>query len=156
MSIQVITCPEILTDTVAHSTFLAGGITGCPDWQKEFISLCENYKPVIKLRNILVNPRRNNFDVSNLNMSIEQIDWEYSHLRKCDILLFWFPKETLCPISLLELGAAMEREVTLIVGCHPEYQRRFDVEYQLKISRPTIKMAQSLSQLVTQLLGSQK
>ena len=46
--IKVVTAPEFMTDEdfendeVYHFMFLAGGITGCPDWQKEIIELFNN------------------------------------------------------------------------------------------------------------------
>ena len=58
-----------------------------------------------------------------------QIRWEYHALRICQFNLFWFPSETLCPITLMEYGSAMERIRVggLMCGTHPNYARRFDI-----------------------------
>lgn len=154
--VRVVTCPEVLPKDLIWSIFLAGGITGCPDWQQEFINLCkekaDRYLPNKGI--CLVNPRRDNFDVTDPGMSAQQIEWEYDHLRKCDIVIFWFPKETLCPITLFELGSALERNpFGTLIGCHPEYQRRFDVTHQTSLRRPSLKIADSIEELVYQLTG---
>jgi len=81
----------------------------------------------------------------------EQIRWEFHRLRMIKNILFWFPKETLCPITLYELGAAVQHFwKTLFVGTHPEYQRRLDVETQLSLLRPEVRVVSSLEQLAEQ------
>lgn len=106
------------------SLFLAGGISGCSDWQasvaEAFASLCPDL--------VLLNPRRKNFNVSDDSESVKQIHWEFEHLRKASAILFWFPHETLCPITLFELGQwsvlAGVLGKRLFVGCDPKYLRR--------------------------------
>jgi hypothetical protein len=126
-----------------HSTslFLAGGITGCPDWQAEVL---ENIK---ELNITVFNPRRKDFPIHDPSASEEQITWEYYKLRQATFVSFWFPKETLCPIVLFELGAALERTKNLFVGVHPEYPRRQDVEIQTKLQRPNLLRVYTLKQL---------
>ena len=130
------------------SLFLGGGITDCPDWQAEIIELIQSRIPEkISSRVVLFNPRRADFDVTNPNESERQIDWEYSHLVCADVVLFWFPKETLCPITLFELGKMLGSGRRIVVGCHPEYKRKFDVEYQISLEHPEFKVASSLEEL---------
>jgi hypothetical protein len=126
------------------SLFLGGGISNCPDWQKEFAALLKNE------RLVLLNPRRKEFGKQFQKIMKEQISWEYKHLRKADALIFWFPKETLCPITLYELGAHAMTSKTLFVGMHPKYKRRKDVEIQLKLVRPKIKIVYALKELARQ------
>jgi hypothetical protein len=63
--------------------------------------------------------------------------------------VFYFAQETLCPITLFELGAALERNIyvtikqDIIVYCEPEYSRKFDVELQTKLA---MKNARELSE----------
>lgn len=87
---------------------------------------------------VLLNPRRAQFDVTDPTLTEKQIAWEFDHLHKADIIVFWFPKETLCPITLYELGAwsvrAAQTETKVLIGCHPEYQRRDDVIIQTRLS----------------------
>src|SRR5690348_10230732 len=82
--------------------FLAGGITDCPDWQSEVV------EQLVKTNLMIFNPRRDYFDVEDSRMTFEQIRWEFAHLRLAKGVVFWFPKETLCPITLFELGSRLE------------------------------------------------
>lgn len=119
---------------IPKSIFLAGGISGCPDWQKEMVELLKDTDLTI------FNPRRENFDLSNALVTEEQIEWEFDHLR-------WFPKETLCPITLFELGAWSHTMKPLFVGMDPDYQRRKDVEVQLKLARADVLIVYNLTHL---------
>lgn len=126
------------------SLFLAGGITGCWNWQAEI-------KPhLLTIPGLwIVNPRRESFDVSNPKETDIQIEWEHHYLDACPNILFWFPEETLCPITLFELGKmAMNPNKTLFVGCHPWYEREKDVVKQLSLIRPEIKVSFDLESLV--------
>jgi len=120
-----------------QSVFVAGGISNCPDWQSEIVTLIDS--------NIfdVVNPRREiGFDNTGATAE-EQITWEHKALGLVDACIFWFPKETLCPISLFELGGmlhrAKHRNVRLVIGWHPEYQRAFDLKVQIKLEHPEEK-----------------
>jgi len=119
--------------------FIAGGIGGCPDWQSAFAHLfAETYRG--QRRVTLVNPRRaTDFEI-NGEFAKEQITWEYHMLRQCSHVLFWFPKEALCPIALYELGVQVAgiRQLgdTLFCGWHPDYQRSFDLHVQLSLAKP--------------------
>ena len=107
--------------------FLAGGITNCPNWNDEVI---ENLNDISTLT--IYNPRRKNFPIDDPNAAEQQISWEFNHLRCCNIISFWFPKETLCPITLFELGrwGYSQHDKKIFVGMHPEYKRKDDVIIQ--------------------------
>ena len=81
------------------AVFLAGGITACSGWQQEIVAHLHDLPVVI------LNPRRANFPIDDPTAAPQQIEWEHRHLRKADAIAFWFPCETLCPITLYELGA---------------------------------------------------
>jgi hypothetical protein len=111
--------------------FLAGGITDCPDWQAIVVQELESSNL------ILINPRRDDFDTSNKEMVKEQIRWEFKHLELAHTIAFWFPYETLCPITLYELGRAGALSYkNLIIGCHADYARKDDVIEQIALARP--------------------
>ena len=139
-----IKCPkELQFDNNVPSIFLGGGITDCPDWQQDVCNALKSYDVD------LVNPRRHEFDITNPNMSSGQIKWEYEHLSRCNYIIFWFPSETLCPITLYELGFYASKGKKLFVGCHPEYKRRFDVIEQLKCANSDIKVNDNFDDLLT-------
>src|SRR5262249_4508831 len=92
------------------------------------------------------------FPIDDASAALEQIRWEYRHLRKADAVLFWFPCETLCPISLYELGAwSVYCDQTglrpLFVGVHPQYRRRPDIEIQTGLVRPEVPIVYRVSDL---------
>lgn len=140
--------------------FMAGGISNTPDWQSQIQPQLRRRCPKL----VLVNPRRESFDVSNPNETEWQINWEHRHLRACDAIMFWFPKETLCPITLYELGVWSNHvrdpsnprgpqrgsHTPLIVGVEPEYARREDIIIQTQLSRPETPVVDSLDELVRQ------
>ncbi len=139
-------CPNVMKGKPPHSIFLGGGISGCPDWQEEMVKLLSDFHV------LLVNPRRDEFDVSDKELSIQQIRWEHYHLANCHARLFWFPCETLCPITLFELGRFVGEPGPLFVGCHPEYKRKLDVEVQLRLYRQhDCKVSDSLPALANRI-----
>lgn len=129
--------------------FLGGGITNCPDWQADVVKMLE------KTDIIVLNPRRSTAFTGDI--ADEQIRWEYAALRSVKTVLFWFPKETLCPITLFELGVFSQRQdIRLIVGTHPDYARRFDVEVQMELSRPEVTVHASIEDMVGDYLSALK
>lgn len=144
-----IECPKVF-DGVGPSLFLAGGITGCTGWQSEMIARLSQVQVT------LLNPRRADFPIDDPHAAQAQIEWEHRHLQRASAALFWFPCETLCPISLYELGAWSMTRKPLFVGVHPDYARRIDVKIQTSLARPDVAVVESLDSLaaqVTQWIG---
>ena len=141
--LRVITAPEEYTES-APSLFLGGGITGCPDWQAEVIH------HLGRTGWVLLNPRRPNFPMDDPTAAEQQIAWEHRHLRRATGVLLWFPRETVCPIVLYELGAWSMTDKPLLVGTHPHYRRRQDVHLQTALARPEVQVVDSLDALVQQ------
>lgn len=128
-------------DDVSSFIFMAGGISHCPDWQKPLASrFLETTNAVI------FNPRRENFTFS-IKTQEEQITWEFDYLALCRNILFWFPSETLCPITLFELGKISTSNKNIVVGCHYLYKRRDDVVEQLKLAKPNIVVLDCLDEI---------
>jgi len=127
--------------------FLAGGITGCPDWQQEIVKRLEDTDLV------LLNPRRTNFPIHDPDAALGQINWEYNHLHMSNAISFWFSPETLNPIVLYELGAWSMSTKPIFVGVHPEYARRQDVEIQTGLKRPEVEIVYSLQNLADKLVA---
>lgn len=120
--------------------YLAGGITGCPDWQAEAVALLAD-APIV-----LFNPRRRNFRVADRDAAATQVRWEYQHLRRASLVLFWFTEgASPQPIALYELGALAAGDKPLVVGAHPDYIRRIDVVLQLALARPGLAVHSDLA-----------
>ena len=127
--------------------FLAGGITSCPDWQSEFVEKVKDIDITI------FNPRRKSFDMKS-NNAVDQIRWEAKHLKESNIIVFWFCKETVQPIVLLEYGKyalGFNPQTTILVGIEPGYTRELDVITQSKIVNPLFKWVNSLDALASEL-----
>ena len=125
--------------------FIAGGITKCPDWQQILANLLFDSNLTI------FNPRRHDFPIGDPSAALKQITWEHHALRAANLISFWFPKETICPIVLYELGAFSMTDKHILVGLHPEYQRRQDVEIQTKLVRPEVEIVYDLDSLRSQI-----
>lgn len=129
---KLITAPdEYLPGRDEVSIFLAGGITGCPKWQKE---VYEGLKSILNL--VVYNPRRDDFDIGNKDMSKEQIRWEHKYLNQADMISIWFPdcKDSVCPITLYELGYWVNTDKEIIVGAEEDYDRLLDLKVQLDLA----------------------
>lgn len=140
----LVTAPDSILDIASPSLFLAGGITNCPDWQAEAIGMLEGEDVTI------LNPRRVEFDINDPMSSDVQIEWEHDALRLADVILFWFPGQSVCPIALYELGTWSVMDTPLVIGTHAEYQRRFDVLKQTNLVQPDLLVVDSLLMLVEQ------
>lgn len=116
--------------------FLGGGITNCKDWQVDLTNHLKSYDCN------LFNPRRSSFDIKDPTVSEQQIRWEKYFLSEADIVIFYFSSETLCPITLFELGARLTANLyrdgdmrqSIYIYCEKDYARKFDVEFQTKLS----------------------
>ncbi len=137
---RYIECPDTYQGK-ERTLFMAGGITGCGDWQAEMAALLSDTDWV------MLNPRRKNFSLHDPAAAEQQIKWEHDHLRAASAILFWFPSETLCPITLYELGTWSMTDKPLFIGVHPDYARRLDVEIQTRLVRPEVRIVYSLSAL---------
>lgn len=133
------------------SIFLAGGISGCPDWQRPYAKVLLDHTDLV-----VINPRRSEDVLSTDLEAIQQITWEHSYLSQADIISFWFPKETLCPITLFELGYWLAHckltKPKIFIGAHPSYQRFLDVQVQTHLVDPTIKIHESLDDLAADVI----
>ena len=124
--------------------FIAGGISGTKKWQPELVEMLKN-------ENITIfNPRRKYYKDSE-EAAQEQIAWECKYILKVDAVSFWFPKETLCPITLYELGKISAGNQKIFIGLDPEYKRKLDVECQTRLVRPDVQIVYSMEDLAKQI-----
>jgi hypothetical protein len=127
--------------------FLAGGITGCPDWQTDIVKALE----IMPDNLVLFSPRRKDFPIHDPSAARAQIQWEFDKLREASLISFWFPKETPNPIVLFELGCWSASTKPIIVGVHPQYARRQDVEIQMSLARPRLKVVYSVEEVAKEI-----
>jgi hypothetical protein len=150
---RIIQAPDILEASYLPLLFLAGGITGCSDWQAPVAQrLAQN------LRINIANPRRQQWDMNaDDSESEKQIIWEYNLLKRTDIFFFWFPGETVCPVTLLELGTCLHRKGPIFIGTDPSYVRRFDVIVQSQLARgKDLMIYDDLDIMVDQIIQSHR
>ncbi len=122
------------------SLFLAGGITGVKDnWQAKAAQELKDLDITV------FNPRRK--EEFKPEDEEAQIKWEHNKLYRADAISFWFPPDTLCPITLYELGAwsqwidpwkLVRTKKRLFVSVHPKYARLNDVLIQTRLARPEV------------------
>ncbi|SEG96786.1 Nucleoside 2-deoxyribosyltransferase like [Nonomuraea solani] len=113
------------------AVFLAGGITGVEDWQRRAAAALGGA--------IVLNPRRRHFPMDDPAQAPAQIAWEHHHLHLPEVLtMFWFPAgDSMQPIALLELGAALDNPARrIVIGADPGYPRAEDVRVQTRLARP--------------------
>jgi hypothetical protein len=140
----------VFLNTGIPIVFLAGGITNCHEWQKDFIDKVEEIEKERgrKVNAIFLNPRRKNFPIHDPNAYKEQITWEFDMLYRSDIIGYWFAKETVQPIVLFELGKFLNSDKWIRIGIHPDYPCRKDVEVQVGLERKGYPFTYSFTQHV--------
>lgn len=117
--------------------FLAGGITGCPDWQSEAAAALAG------LDVIIANPRRPGAMAED--DAAGQIAWEFAALQRAEVIVFWFPgSDSVQPVTLYELGFHAAGRKRIAVGADPGYRRRLDVVQQLSHARPGLRVRSTL------------
>jgi hypothetical protein len=81
--VQYIEAPNPYYPRPRHgpSIFLACGITGCPDWQRDARTSLAGTGLVV------LNPRRSHYDPAT-GADEEQVSWEVRHLQLADIVMF--------------------------------------------------------------------
>lgn len=123
------------------AVFLAGGISDVENWQQSVVEVLS------KTDCTILNPRRSEFPTGNKVEEHRQIEWEWRYLQRAELVVFWFPPQTLCPIALFELGTCCSGDLPIVVGCDPKYARLFDLVAQLRLRRPEVELVQSIDEL---------
>lgn len=110
------------------SVFLAGPTnpTGEPDWRETLTAA------LIDLPVVIYNPKRTDWDSTwkedfSDSRWAEQVEWELEMRRRADIVVVFFHRATLAPISLLEFGLSVHSGQA-IVCAQDGYAKRGNVE----------------------------
>lgn len=146
---------QVPTNSCIIKVFLAGGIDGCPDWQQNFIDQLEKTFAFKSL--CVISPRLD----KRLCDDDEQIRWEFNAMKMADVVCFYFPKESLCPISLYELGRYntlrnLFGSPKLFISAHQDYSCRADVLHQSSLLHddPVLDSLETLVHVVTDYLNT--
>lgn len=132
------------------SLFLAGGISGCPDWQQDMVAKLRQ-----RTKLVILNPRRAQFQPDK-NTEKAQVGWEHHHLRKATAISFWFPKESICPITLFELGAWSITNKKIFVGADPDYPKFQNIQIQMALVRASMTIVTSIEELAEDIIYWEK
>lgn len=149
---RIIQCPQQYhrSNEEERTLFIAGGITGTSDWQQTCTEFLANALPDDV---VLLNPRRSDFDITDPSATDFQIRWEYQHIHDLsDAILFWFTPETMCPITLYELGKWSMTDLPLFVATDPKYARRADVVIQTSLIRPDVIVHDNIEDMVNEIV----
>ena len=139
---RVITAPEIIEKKDNEKyVFLAGGITNCPNWQKDVI---EYLGPLRSDDLVILNPRRENFPIHDPSAAYKQIEWEFDALEKADIFSIYFCSgKSDQPICMYELGRNILRmqmkyptdwDHRIVISVEEGYSRKTDVLIQTELA----------------------
>jgi len=102
------------------------------DWQNNLLHYITN----LDCDAIVLNPRRDNWD-SNLDHDVtvgsaffNQVTWELEAIETSDIIVFYFDKNTISPVTLMELGLCLGKyeTKTILIYCPKEYFRYANVK----------------------------
>ena len=115
-------------------------------WQQRFEDEFEGFEIDVDL----YNPRgRETYDEADQSMAHEsfekQVDWEQHGLETADLIIMYFDKDAMSPISLLELGQFAGAR-NMIVCCSDGYWRKGNVDYITK--KYHIPTAKDLDELI--------
>ena len=137
----VYTAPNEISriDDPRNIIFLAGGITGCNNWQHDVIEKLKH--SIDPDQYCIANPRRDDFLINDIDKAFNQISWEFHALEACDIFSMYFVgSESDQPICMYELGRNVVRmkekypkswKHRIIVTIEDGYKRANDVNIQL-------------------------
>lgn len=131
MKVSVAYPPNRPTRTTP-SIFLAGTIDmgNSSDWQQHSIHTIASFDVEGELT--IYNPRRADWD-SSWKQEItdpqfnEQVNWELDMLEQVDIILLYFQKNSLSPISMLELGL-FSKNKKMLVCCEEGFWRKGNID----------------------------
>lgn len=102
------------------NVFLAGSIENgkAEKWQDRFINDLEELEKFSSKDVVVLNPRRDDWDESDLE---RQIVWELDGLASSKVIAMYIDPNTVSPISLLELGLFATEDI--YVCCNENYFR---------------------------------
>lgn len=132
---------RLLSTLGIHSVFLAGCAN--TEWRKEFLTYFDEKNHIL-----FYDPKRDNWDVNNKEFMEQQIFWEFTNLRKSNVVVFWFNGGSVCPITLLEYGLwGLSKGTPVVIGVSSDYEKKDDIYLQTRLARPDIRIVDNLYEL---------
>lgn len=134
----VVTSPHLYIPKHDDITvFLAGGISGCRDWQQDVINNLFRMIDKDDSQVIVYNPRQKDFNVNDQSATDDQITWEFQYLNKVDIFSMYFVGgDQIQPICLYELGRYTKNVFGYeqVISVEKDYIRERDVVTQVALA----------------------
>lgn len=134
----VVTAPHLYIPKYDDITvFLAGGISGCRDWQQEVINNLFQMIGKDDSQVVVYNPRQKDFNINDLDATEDQITWEFQYLNEVDIFSMYFVGgDQIQPICLYELGRYTRNTFgpEQVISIEKDYIRERDVAVQVSLA----------------------
>ena len=134
--IEMIKCPQQVTEKTQWTVFLAGPMNGAPSWQAQAPRVAEK----VGIENLtLLNPRKTERFVTGTY----QVNWETFGLRMCDVILFWIPPQAremkpwryYAIITRLEMAENLARGHKVIIGVDPECADLAGIHHLMRMAK---------------------
>ena len=134
--IEMIKCPQSVTEKTQWTAFLAGPMNGAPSWQTQAPKVAEK----VGIENLtLLNPRKTERFVTGTY----QVNWETFGLRMCDVILFWIPPQAremkpwryYAIITRLEMAENLARGHKVIIGVDPECADLAGIHHLMRMAK---------------------
>ena len=134
--IEMIKCPQPVTEKTQWTVFLAGPMNGAPSWQAQASKVAEK----VGIENLtLLNPRKTERFVAGTY----QVNWETFGLRMCDVILFWIPPQAremkpwryYAITTRLEMAENLARGHKVIIGIDPECEDLTGIRHLMRMAK---------------------
>ena len=140
------------------SIFLAGGIEKAPNWQHAAVECIKTTSTKSGNNIIVFNPRcEERYDFFPQEQHDNQVAWEFSHLRRANVILFWFPENAPCTTSLYELGYWLGKASEKVyLGINPGHYKERCLRRQWSLLRGNRKLYSSLDEMIRAILSEKR
>ena len=121
--------------------FLGGGIQKC-GWHETVLDELCRLNPT---HLVVINPKRDSFDLTNTEIAIEQIKWEFHYLnslvnRPYIFSMYFDNSDSPQPICFYEIGRYIQIMKSFnslsdcVISVHPKFSRKLDVITQVSLA----------------------
>jgi hypothetical protein len=149
--VQIIKFPQYVSDTKEYKYFRKLFISGYKgsNWREPLFKGLENEEIVI------FDPVHWLQGMGTDNIQ-EWLEWNFNHIRLSTEILFWISGKVDNMLTLLEVGHFSDKRIPIYMGCDSDYERKNELEIQMKLIRPKLKVVYDLNELVQQVREGDK